>query len=89
MPIGIYNLCVGLNERELLSARSLNTIKQEVLEFLEDLPLVCHNSNFERKFLYFHIPEIKNKIMDSMEFAGILEPWRKEFNLDSLIKGNY
>ena len=52
VPIGIYNLCTGLNEIELLSARSLNTIKQEVLEFLEDLPLVCHNSNFERKFLY-------------------------------------
>ena len=24
--------------------------------------------------------------MDSMELAAILEPWRKEFNLDSLLK---
>ncbi|MCE5221381.1 MAG: DEAD/DEAH box helicase [Clostridium sp.] len=86
VPIGIYNLCTGLNEMDLLSARSLNSIKQEVLEFLENLPLVCHNSNFERKFLYVHIPEIKNKIMDSMELAAILEPWRKEFNLDALVK---
>lgn len=86
VPIGIYNLCSGLDESELLKARSLNTIKQEVLGFLEDLPLVCHNSNFERKFLFFHIPEIKNKIMDSMELAAILEPWRKEFNLNSLTK---
>ena len=86
VPIGIYNLCTGLNEIDLLSARSLNAIKQEVLEFLEDLPLVCHNANFERKFLHYHIPEIKNQIMDSMEFAAILEPWRKEFNLDALVR---
>ena len=86
MPIGIYNLCTGLNEIDLLSARSLNAINQEVLEFLEDLPLVCHNANFERKFLHYHIPEIKNQIMDSMEFAAILEPWRKEFNLDALVR---
>ncbi len=64
----------------------MNSIKQEVLEFLEDLPLICHNANFERKFLSFYIPEIKNTIMDSMELAIILEPWRKEYNLNSLIK---
>lgn len=86
VPISIYNLCTNLNEKDLLSARSLNSIKNEVLEFLEDLPLVCHNANFERKFLAFHIPEIKNKIIDSMELAAILEPWRKEFNLDALLK---
>ena len=86
VPISIYNLCSNLEERALLSARTLNAIKQEVLEFLENLPLVCHNSNFERKFLAFHIPEIKNKIMDSMELAAILEPWRREFNLDALLK---
>jgi len=86
VPISIYSLCSGLKEADLLSARSLNSIKQEVLEFLEDLPLICHNGNFERKFLSFYIPEIKNTIMDSMELAIILEPWRKEYNLDSLIK---
>ncbi len=86
VPISTYSLCKGLNEKELLSARNLNSIKQEVLEFLEDLPLVCHNAAFEKKFLAFHIPEIRNTVMDSMELAAILEPWRKEFNLDSLIK---
>ncbi|MVX66558.1 DEAD/DEAH box helicase [Clostridium chromiireducens] len=86
VPISIYNLCYGLNEKDLLSARSLNAIRAEIAEFLEDLPLICHNANFERKFLGFHIPEIKNEIIDSMEFAVILEPWRKEYNLDALIR---
>ncbi|OOM09097.1 helicase C-terminal domain-containing protein [Clostridium saccharobutylicum] len=86
VPIEIYNLCTGLTEKELLGARSLNLIKSEVLEFLEDIPLICHNGNFERRFLEYNIPEIKNKILDSMELAAILEPWKKEFNLDSLVK---
>lgn len=86
VPIGIYNLCTGLKETDLLKARSLNSVKPEILEFLEDLPLICHNGEFEKKFLSCHIPEIKNIIIDSMELAAILEPWRKEFNLDSLLK---
>jgi ATP-dependent DNA helicase DinG len=86
VPVSTYSLCKGLEEKDLLNARSLNSVKQEVLEFLEDLPLVCHNAAFEKKFLGFHIPEIKNTIIDSMELAAILEPWRKEFNLDSLIR---
>lgn len=86
VPVETYNLCAGLRETDLLKARSLNNVKQELLRFLEDLPLICHNGNLEKRFLLSHIPEIKNIIIDSMELAGILEPWRKEFNLDSLLK---
>lgn len=77
IPVSIYNLCTGLKQEDLLKARSLNSVKIELIEFLEDLPLICHNGGFERKFLLNHIPEIKNEIMDSMELCSILEPWRK------------
>ncbi|MFT8351108.1 helicase C-terminal domain-containing protein [Clostridium saccharoperbutylacetonicum] len=86
VPISIYKLCIGLNETDLYNARTLSSVKEEAIGFLEDLPLICHNGGFERKFLGYHIPEIKNKIMDSLELAAILEPWRKEFNLDALLK---
>lgn len=86
VPIEIYNLCTELKEEDLLKARNLNSIKSELLDFLENFPIVCHNGNFEKRFFESHIPEIKNKILDSMELASILEPWRKEFNLDSLLK---
>lgn len=86
VPISIYKLCIGLNETDLYNARPISSVKEEVIEFLEDLPLICHNGGFERKFLGYHIPEIKNKIMDSLELAAILEPWRKEFNVDALLK---
>ncbi|SFC21089.1 helicase C-terminal domain-containing protein [Clostridium uliginosum] len=86
VPVSIYKLCAGLNEDELMNARALDDIKNELVDFLENLPLICHNGGFENKFLSYHIPEIKNKIIDSMELASILEPWRKEYNLDSLLR---
>lgn len=86
VPVSIYKLCQGLKEEELMNSKYLEDIKNELLVFLEDLPLICHNGHFERKFISCHIPEIKNEIFDSMELAAILEPWRKEYNLDSLIK---
>ncbi|MDR5587855.1 helicase C-terminal domain-containing protein [Clostridium aquiflavi] len=86
VPVSIYKLCQGLKEEELMNSKYLEDIKKELLVFLEDLPLICHNGGFERKFLSYHIPEIKNEIFDSMELSAILEPWRKEYNLDSLIK---
>ncbi|NFT08869.1 3'-5' exonuclease, partial [Clostridium botulinum] len=86
VPISIYKLCQGLKEEDLMNSKYLEDIKNELLVFLEDMPLICHNGGFERKFLSCHIPEIKNEIFDSMELSAILEPWRKEYNLDSLIK---
>ena len=70
----------------LYSARTLNTIIPELIEFLEDLPLICHNGSFERRFFKTHIKEVENEIMDSMELCAILEPERREYNLESLIR---
>ena len=85
VPTSIYYLCEGLKREEILNAREMKDIKREVLEFLEDLPLICHNGSFEKSFLNEYIPEIKNEILDSMELAAILEPGRKSFNLQELM----
>ena len=86
VPVEIYNLCTGLKEEDLYTAPSLNLIRNSLSEFLEDLPVICHNGNFERRFFRYHLPNIKNAIIDSMEFAVILEPYHKEYNLNSLMK---
>ena len=59
---------------------------EEVLEFIKDKIIICHNKQFEEKFLEFHIGELKNKFLDSMELACVLEPFQREFNLDYLKK---
>ena len=63
----------------------LKYITDNLLYFLEDFELICHSGELVKRFLKYHIPSIKNKILDLMELAAILEPWRKEYSLDSLL----
>ena len=82
----IYELCEGLDKEKLYKAPYLHEIIEELLDFLEDFDIVCHNANSEGGFLKYHIPRVKNKILDSMELSAILEPWRRELNLEALIR---
>ena len=63
-------------------APKLEEIKDDFLEFIGDKIIICHNKQFEEKFLEFHIGELKNKFLDSIELACVLEPFKREFNLD-------
>lgn len=85
IPVSIYNLCSDLKEEDLLNAKPIEVIKTELVEFLEDLPLVSANGDYIKGFFNYHIVEIKNEILDLMEIVAILEPWRKEFNLQTLL----
>ena len=78
----VFSLCNGLSKEELSKAPRLNDIKHNLIKFLEDKTIVCRNASFEKSFFSYYIPEIKNKIIDSMELATILEPYHKEYNLD-------
>lgn len=85
IPKNIFELCDGLREDELKSSRELKYILKEIVDFIEDMPIICHNGGIKEKFLSHHIPKFQNRILDSMELCGILEPWQKEFNLNYLI----
>lgn len=86
IPLEIFSLCKGLLKEDFKNAPRLRNIKRELIDFLEDKIIVCHNAYFEKSFFDYHIPEIKNKIIDSMELAVVLEPYHKEYNLDYLLK---
>ncbi len=86
IPPEIFSLCKNLNLDDFKKAPSLEEVKGEFLDFIEDKTIICHNKNFEKLFLNTYIGNIKNKFIDSMELAVILEPYHKEFNLDTLKK---
>lgn len=86
IPIEIYSLCSGLSDGDFKNAPTLSIVIDELINFVEDSVIICHNASFERKFLTYYIPKVKNKILDSMELAAILEPYHKEYNLDYLKK---
>ena len=85
VPIGIYHLCEGLKEDDLNNGYTLNEARDILIEFIEDLPLICHNKYFEESFFSYYFPGIKNIILDSMELSCILEPSRKSFNVQDLL----
>ncbi|MGL5313142.1 MAG: helicase C-terminal domain-containing protein [Peptostreptococcaceae bacterium] len=86
IPLEIFSLCSGLNKEDFNNAPRLREIKRDLVNFLEGKVVVCHNASFEKSFFDCYLPEIKNKIIDSMELAAILEPYHKEYNLDYLLK---
>ena len=85
VPKGIYNLCEGLNKDELNNGYTLKDAEKLLIEFIDDLPLICHNKSFEESFFSYYFPKVKNNILDSMELACILEPSRKSFNIQDLL----
>lgn len=85
VPIGIYHLCDGLKADDLYKGYTLIEAKRMLIEFIKDLPLICHNKSFEESFFSYYFPEVKNSILDSMELACILEPSRKNFNVQELL----
>lgn len=84
VPLEIFSLCKNLNEEDLNKAPNLYMIKDKFISFLGDKQIICHNAEFEGKFLNYYFPEIKNEILDSMELSVVLEPYHKEFNLEYL-----
>lgn len=84
IPLEIFSLCTDLKQSDLDNAPTLCEIKKNLIDFLGDKKIICHNGEFERAFLNHFIPEIKNEILDSMELMVILEPYHKEYNLEYL-----
>lgn len=81
VPLNILDLCAGITQEKLDSAPQFNEVLKELLFFIEDLPLVCHNGSFEKSFL-----KLQNEFLDSLELFAILFPELPEFNLQYLIK---
>lgn len=84
IPLEILSLCSGLKIEDFNEALDLEIIREKLLEFVEDMEIICHNSSLKKRFFDEYIPELKNKIIDSMELAAILEPYHKEYNLSYL-----
>jgi ATP-dependent DNA helicase DinG len=81
VPRSIFQLCKGITQEKLDSALQLNEVMKKLQVFVEDLPLVCNNSAFNKNFI-----TIDNELLDLLELVLILFPELPEFNLQYLIK---
>src|SRR3989338_4420678 len=60
IPIEIMHL-TGITQSEVDSAPDLENVKEDILKFIEDFPIVGHFIEFDINFLKTHGIEIKNK----------------------------
>ena len=72
VPIGIYHLCDGLKADDLYKGYTLIEAKRMLIEFIKDLPLICHNKSFEESFFSYYFPEVKNSILDSIDRKSVV-----------------
>lgn len=81
-----YSPYSNLYKKNIQSAPELNNIIDEFVDFVEDAVIICHDTLFIKQILNKYMPKIKNKIINSMELAIVLEPCHKEYNLNYLKK---
>lgn len=86
IPIEILSLCSGMCKDDFKKALDLEVANKELIDFVGNETIVCHNMESKKKFLNFYIKSLNNKVIDSMELAIILEPYHKEYSLDYLKK---
>ena len=65
---------------------NIEVVQEEVKRFLGDVDIISDRATFLSSFIMEHMPSIKNRVLDLMELAAILEPYHKEFSLFSLLE---
>lgn len=81
----------GFTLNELRDKPIFRDIAQEFLDYIEDTPLVIHNSSFDLSFLDYQLNEVgmarpKTQIIDTLELARESLEQSKSSNLDALMK---
>ena len=73
---------------EVFSTSLKNKVQdvKKLISFIEVLPIICEDASFTKRLLEKYISDIKNKVLDLRELCSILEPWRRDYRVISLIK---
>lgn len=89
VPASVFGLCKNLKQKDLDKSPTIYQVKNKLLEFIGELPIICHNLSFKKSFLNKYIYSDKkctNELLDSMQLAMILEPYHKDYGLSYLLK---
>lgn len=89
LPEAIKKL-TGITDEEMLnSGRELRIVLQELLKFLSDQQLVCHNASFDLNFIQAacrkeNLPVPKNKCIDTMILAKRRLKGMRDYKLQTI-----
>jgi predicted DnaQ family exonuclease/DinG family helicase len=74
----------GITQEHIANAPKFEEIKDKLVEFLGDYPIIGHNIDFDLSFLKAKGLPIKNKQYDTLHLAGILLPGLASYSLDTI-----
>lgn len=74
----------GINEKDLQSAPLFEEVKDKIIDFIGNYPLVGHNIQFDLRFLKEAGVEIKNPFFDTWHLATIVLPYLSSYSLSYL-----
>lgn len=76
----------NITDKDLADAPKFEEKAQEIREFIGDLPIIGHNTQFDTSFLKENNINIPNPEYDTLQFAGILFPSLPSYSLEILTK---
>ncbi len=88
IPVFIKQL-TGIGDEEVKKGKPTKTALEELLAFIGDYPLLCHNSSFDISFIQHHLtlhnlPFINNRVNDTLEISRIYLPFVANHKLSYL-----
>lgn len=81
----------GIKDEDVVNKKTIKEVLPEFILFIEDLPLIAHNSSFDLSFIEENIHSLKlnplkNKNIDTLEIAKTYIPKAYNYKLETLKK---
>lgn len=81
----IVRSITGLNDEDVADAPKLEAVRREIINFIDDFPLVGHNVGFDVAFLRQAGIELKNNpVYDTWKLATIVYQGARSYSLEAL-----
>lgn len=80
------SLLTGISDSMVASSPRFSDIKETLIDFIGELPIIGHNIAFDLSFLKSHHAELPNPKIDTMALARILLRKEKSYALEVLMK---
>lgn len=88
LPQVITNI-TGITNEMLENEKTVEEVMPRFLDFIGDLPLICHNTPFDIGFInqalkYLNLPSLKNETLDTIVIAKKYIPKAYNYKLETL-----
>lgn len=90
LPEVIVNI-TGIKDEDLINKEDISVILPKFIEFIEDLPLIAHNKEFDLGFINKNLNDLNlnhltNNSIDTLELARIYIPQLYNYKLETIKK---